>query len=180
MPVAQDSSEAALARAVHRTLGARGLTLAVAEGTTGGRIGERLVRYAGASVFFKGAVVTYSYQSRTALLGIPRAFVARHGGVSEEVVRAMAEAVRRRLGADVGLASSGIAGPTGGTAGKPVGLVWLAVATAERTVARRHVIPHATRLQVQSRATAAALRLLLAVVGGRGEHASNNMARPEA
>ncbi|MEX2598873.1 MAG: CinA family protein [Dehalococcoidia bacterium] len=161
MAVEAAKTELALARSAGRLLRERGLTLAVAEGTTGGRIGERLVRYPGASAFFKGGAVTYDYASRTALLGIPQSLLETHGAVSEEAVHAMAASVRERLGADIGLASSGIAGPAGGRSGRPVGLLWLALATGDGTFTLRHELPWASRQRLQERFTALALRMLV-------------------
>ena len=89
-------------------------------------IGDLLLRLPGASAYFPGAVVTYSRQSRIDLLGVPAEVVVDHGTVSEETVKTMATGVRERFRADLGLASSGVAGPTGGSPGRPVGLVWLA------------------------------------------------------
>lgn len=149
-------SELSIARELNRLLRERRLTVAVAEGSTGGRIGERLVRYAGATAYFKGAVVTYNYDSRTALLGIPQASLVEHGTVSEHVARAMAEAVRECFGADIGLAGTGVAGP----AGRDVGLVWTAVATPHGTVARESRLPAASRQRLHGGFTLIALRLL--------------------
>jgi nicotinamide-nucleotide amidase len=149
-------SELTLARELSRLLRSRGITIAVAEGSSGGRIGERLVRYPGATAYFKGSVVTYDYPSRTALLDIPQSLLREHGSVSEASVRAMAEGVRAKFGADVGLASSGTTGP----AGKNVGLVWLAVASEGCTVAREHRLEPASRLTLQREFTVLALRLL--------------------
>jgi nicotinamide-nucleotide amidase len=152
-------TELSLARNVARLLCDRGLTVAVAEGTTGGRIGERLVRRSGASAFFKGSVVTYDYPSRTTVLGIPRKLLATHGAVSEQVVRAMAQAVRAKFGADLGLASTGVAGP----GGQQVGMVCIAVATKESTRSTRHDLPSGSRLQLHRCFTTLALRLLAEV-----------------
>ena len=107
---------------------ARGLTLATAESCTGGAIAARLTSVAGASRAFVGGVVAYDNRVKTDLLGVPEAALREHGAVSEAVVRAMAEGARQRLGADVGVATSGVAGPGGGTPEKPVGTVWIAVA----------------------------------------------------
>ena len=140
-------------------MGLRRRGLAISEqsqGSTGGRIGERLVRYAGATAFFKGAVVTYDYPSRTTALGIPQELLQEHGTVSEPVVRAMAEAVRGRFGSTVGLASTGIAGPTG----NDVGLVWLALADATGTRTAYHRLPAGTRGRHQSEFTRLALEML--------------------
>ena len=149
-------TEFSVARELNRILRERGLTVAVAEGSTGGRIGERLARYAGATAYFKGAVVTYDYPSRTAILGIPEATLAAHGSVSEQAACAMAASVRERFGADFGLASTGVAGPSGTN----VGLVWTAVATPVATLARGSRLPRAPRQRLQGRFAMIALQLL--------------------
>lgn len=107
-------------------LRARGLRLAVAESCTGGAISSRLTSVSGASSVFCGGVVAYSNEAKSDLLGVPSALIEAEGAVSEEVARAMAAGARARFGADIGLATTGIAGPTGGTPDKPVGTVWLA------------------------------------------------------
>src|SRR5690606_5040223 len=99
-------------------------------------------------------------------LGIPQSLLEEHGSVSEEAVRAMAEAVRDLFGVDIGLASSGIAGPSGGTPAKPVGLVWLAISTEHGTTAVRYQLPPAGRAALQERFTALALRDLCAAAEG--------------
>ena len=149
-------SELALARELNRRLRTAKLTLAVAEGSSGGRLGERLVRYPGATAYFKGAVVTYDYSSRTSLLDIPQSLLEQHGSVSEACVRAMAENVRSKFGADIGLASSGVTGPRG----KNVGLVWLALASAAGTAVEEHHLPAASRIDMQRQFTELALRTL--------------------
>ena len=154
-------SELPLARRVVNVLKASRVTVAVAEGATGGRIGERLTRYPGSSAFFLGGVVTYDYPSRTRLLGVASGLLQEHGAVSEQAAKAMAEGVRQLFGSDIGLASTGIAGPGGGTPEKPVGLLWTAVATAQATAARPHLVSGATRLSAQRRFTALALQFLL-------------------
>ncbi|HEX9951019.1 MAG TPA: CinA family nicotinamide mononucleotide deamidase-related protein [Rubricoccaceae bacterium] len=106
---------------------ARGLTLATAESCTGGNVSARLTSVPGSSRAFVGGVVAYDNRIKTSLLGVPEALLREHGAVSEPVVRAMAEGARARLGADVGVATSGVAGPGGGTPEKPVGTVWIAV-----------------------------------------------------
>jgi nicotinamide-nucleotide amidase len=108
-----------------------GLTLAVAESCTGGLIGHRLTDVPGASDYFLGGVVSYSNDAKAGLLHVPAAVLARHGAVSPETARDMARGVRAAFGADFGLAVTGIAGPTGGSPNKPVGTVYIGLATAQ-------------------------------------------------
>ncbi len=116
-----------------------GKTLALAESCTGGLAADLATRSKGASRSFVGGVVAYDNRVKVALLGVPVQLLAEHGAVSEAVARAMAEGARARLGADFGLAFTGIAGPDGGSAEKPVGLVHWAVASAEGTQAHHRV-----------------------------------------
>ena len=119
---------------VHKTLITKDKTLATAESCTGGNIARLLTAQAGASTYFKGGVVAYSNEVKKSALGVKHSTLEAHGAVSEETVREMVEGVRERLGADYAIATTGIAGPTGGTAEKPVGTVWVAVADATHTV----------------------------------------------
>ena len=139
---------------------ARGLTLATAESITGGSIADSIVRVAGASQCFRGGIVAYDNAVKTKLLGVDAALLEEHGAVSEEVARAMALGACAGLDADVAIATTGIAGPTGATAGKPVGLVYVAVATdsGESTV-RRLTLP-GNRDDIRRRATVGALNVL--------------------
>jgi nicotinamide-nucleotide amidase len=116
----------------------RGKSLAVAESCTGGLIGSRITDVPGSSDYFLGSLVTYSNDAKANLLGVSRALLQEKGAVSEEVARAMAEGVRKRLSADMGLGVTGIAGPTGGTPEKPVGLVYIALADGQETQCERH------------------------------------------
>ncbi|MCL6520879.1 MAG: nicotinamide-nucleotide amidohydrolase family protein [Firmicutes bacterium] len=117
-----------LARRLGERLRQRGETLAVAESCTGGLLADRITDVPGASDYFLLGVVAYANRAKEALLGVPAAVLERHGAVSGETARAMAEGVRRRAGSDWGLATTGIAGPGGARPGKPVGLVWVATA----------------------------------------------------
>ena len=119
----------ALAERLGRTLAARGLTVATAESCTGGLVAGAITSVAGSSTWFGEGYVTYANEAKRRLVGVPDATLEAHGAVSEATVRAMALGALERSGADVALAVSGIAGPGGEVAGKPVGTVWLAVAT---------------------------------------------------
>jgi len=138
---------------------ARGLTLALAESCTGGLAAELITSVPGSSRVFRGGVVAYDNAVKTALLGVDAELIRAHGAVSTEVARAMAEGARRRLDAGVALSFTGIAGPDGGTAEKPVGLVHFAVSTDTRLVAAERVFP-GTREQVRRRAVFAGFSLL--------------------
>ena len=124
--------------AVGALLTEQGRTIAVAESCTGGLIADRLTDVPGSSVYFERGLVTYSNLAKQDLLGVPDDILRRHGAVSEETARLMAEGVRRIAGTDLGLASTGIAGPTGGTEDKPVGTVFIALADGRETLCRRY------------------------------------------
>jgi nicotinamide-nucleotide amidase len=113
-------------------LGFRQYTLAVAESCTGGMIAARITGVSGSSRSFVGGAVVYSNEMKTALAGVAPELIEQHGAVSAEVVRALAEGIRLRTGASLGLAVTGIAGPTGGTEAKPVGLVYIAVSDGQK------------------------------------------------
>ncbi|MEM6327861.1 MAG: nicotinamide-nucleotide amidohydrolase family protein, partial [Bacteroidota bacterium] len=125
---------------VGEMLRARGRTIALAESCTGGAIAARLTRISGASDYLVGGVVAYSNAIKQGLLGVSDDDLETHGAVSEPVALAMARGARARLGADLGLATTGIAGPTGGTPDKPVGTVWIAASTPWGDRARRFTL----------------------------------------
>jgi nicotinamide-nucleotide amidase len=135
------------------------LTLGAAESCTGGLVGGRLTDIPGSSDVFMGAVVCYADRLKTELLQVPAALIGAHGAVSGEVACAMAEGARRRLGVDLALAVTGIAGPGGGSADKPVGTVWFGVASPKGTDTRR-IVFLGSRREVRERATQTALYLL--------------------
>ncbi len=133
--------EETMEQVVGRLLRERGRRIAVAESCTGGLVAQRLSEVPGASEYFLGGVVAYANAAKQELLGVPEQLLAEHGAVSEPVARAMAEGVRARFGADLGVATTGISGPSGGSAEKPVGLVHLALARDEGTHADHFVFP---------------------------------------
>jgi nicotinamide-nucleotide amidase len=114
-------------------LGLRQATLAVAESCTGGLVSQRITSVPGASRSFLGGVIVYSDELKIALAGVPAALISQHGAVSAEVAKALANGIRLRTGATLGLGVTGIAGPTGATETKPVGLVHIAVSDAHST-----------------------------------------------
>jgi len=130
-----------LQEVVAEKLVARGATLAVAESCTGGLLGDRLTTVSGSSAFFLGGVIAYSNAGKVRELGVDETALGREGAVSEAVAGQMAEGARRRFDADFGVGVTGIAGPTGGSRDKPVGLVYIAVADRQRVRARRHRFP---------------------------------------
>ena len=144
---------------VHNLLTRRRQTLATAESCTGGSIAARFTAIPGASAYFLCGVVAYSNESKSNLLGVDPETIACRGAVSEEVARQMAEGARRTAGADYAVATTGIAGPAGGTEQKPVGTVWMAVAGPHRTVTLLKQCG-TDRGQIIDRASAFALALL--------------------
>ncbi|HEY1975470.1 MAG TPA: competence/damage-inducible protein A [Candidatus Baltobacteraceae bacterium] len=153
------TDEATIQSSIHAALQARGEMLAVAESCTGGRIAAALTSVPGSSKSFTGGVVAYDNAVKTAALGVEAELIERAGAVSEEVAIAMARGARERLGADVALSTTGIAGPDGGTPEKPVGLVWFAIDDVSGARAWR-IVFRGDRAAVQSRATTAGLGMI--------------------
>lgn len=149
-------------------LRSRGETLATAESCTGGNIAHRFTAMPGASDYFLGGVVAYSNEVKTALLGVDPDSLNRYGAVSRSVAEQMAEGVRRATGATYGISTTGIAGPTGGTPDKPVGTVWMAVATPEGVHARCMVFG-SVRAQNIERSSSNCINLLRLQLLGFGE-----------
>jgi nicotinamide-nucleotide amidase len=154
-----EASALKLGRALH----VRGWRLAAAESCTGGWIAKVLTDVAGSSQWFDGGVVAYSNAAKTALLGVGSDLLAAHGAVSEETVRAMAEGARSRFAAELAVAVSGIAGPGGGTADKPVGTVHFAWAAPSGTTAARRIFA-GSRESVRRQTVALALERLVDLV----------------
>jgi nicotinamide-nucleotide amidase len=142
----------------------RGLTVSVAESSAGGLIAAELSRLPGSSAWFRGGVVAYDAASKTGLLGIPEGLLVEHGSVSAAAAGAMADAALRLFGSDFGVGETSILGPGGGTAGKPVGMGYVAVAGAGGTHVRELRLG-AARDDNRVAAVLAALGLLAEVVG---------------
>jgi PncC family amidohydrolase len=144
---------------IGQLLQSRRLTLAVAESCTGGLIGHRLTNVPGSSAYFLGGVVAYSYDTKERLLSVAHTTLYDHGAVSEAVAREMARGARRTLGADIGIAVTGIAGPGGGMPGKPVGLTWVALSARDFERAERFIW-QGDREANKAQSAEAALRML--------------------
>lgn len=130
----------ALAAELGTLLAARGLRVSTVESCTGGMVAAAITSVAGSSGWFDAGFVTYSNAMKTALVGVPEALLAEHGAVSEPVAAAMAEGARARSGADIAVSITGVAGPGGGTAAKPVGMVcfgWAGAGTVQTLT--RHI-----------------------------------------
>lgn len=151
--------EQRLEEVIGKTLTRKRLTLAVAESCTGGLVSDRLTDVPGSSRYLILSVVAYHNRAKEELLGVPKEMLRRDGAVSAQVARAMAEGVRRSAGTDVGLAVTGLAGPSGGSPQKPVGLVYLAVADRRQTAIARHQF-HGDRLAIKAQAAQMALDVL--------------------
>ena len=137
-----------------------GRTIATAESCTGGLLAARLTDRAGSSRYVKGAIVAYSNEVKVAQAGVAPELIERHGAVSAEVAQGLAEGARERLGADLGVGVTGIAGPDGGSEDKPVGLVWLTVAGPGDATMTRSVHLPGGRADVRDRATTVAMHML--------------------
>lgn len=152
--------DSALAGDVAELLLARRWTLCVAESCTGGGIGYALTGQAGSSQWFSGGVICYDDDVKRRLLGVPEGLLRKYGAVSEQVTIAMAQGVRKLLYTDLSVAVSGVAGPAGGSAQKPVGTVWIAWSTGQESAAR-HFHFTGDREQIRIQSIAAALQGIL-------------------
>jgi nicotinamide-nucleotide amidase len=147
-----------LAAVVLDKLRSAGFKLAVAESCTGGMLGERITNIPGSSDVFLGGVIAYDNEVKVQALGVRREDIERYGAVSEEVALQMAAGIRKKIGADVGVAVTGIAGPGGGTPDKPVGLIWISVQGSDAKARRFHV--GGDRAEIRQRAAQAALEMV--------------------
>jgi len=149
----------------------RKLKLALAESCTGGLVGHRITDVPGSSEYFWGSIVSYAYEAKVALLGVSWNTLNAHGAVSRETVLEMARGARNVLSADIAVSVSGVAGPGGGAAEKPVGTTWIGLAARDREWAKRYQFS-GTRAQNKASAAEAALQLLLDYLEGKLEKAA--------
>ena len=136
------------------------LTIATAESCTGGLIAHTLTNISGSSDYFDRGVISYSNEAKMEALGVPEDLLRKHGAVSEQIAKAMAVGIRTKSNVDIGLATTGIAGPTGGTKDKLVGLVYIAISTSKSTRVKRFQFS-GDRLQNKENTCNAALQMLL-------------------
>lgn len=151
---------AELAARLHKILTGTGATLAVAESCTGGKIAAAITSVPGSSAYFKGGVVAYANEAKTALLEVDPELIERNGAVDAAVAEQMAQGARKAFGASFAVATTGIAGPDGGTEERPVGLVYIATACPRGADSRRFVFA-GDRNQVRIQAAKKALEMLL-------------------
>ncbi|MEQ9298833.1 MAG: competence/damage-inducible protein A [Cyclobacteriaceae bacterium] len=126
-----------------------GLTIATAESCSGGYLAHMITSVPGSSAYFIGSVISYHNDIKINELGVPEQIIKEHGAVSEETVKEMAMSIRRKFGTDIGLATSGVAGPGGGTTEKPVGTVWIAYADGEHCIAKKLLLGTQRALNIQ-------------------------------
>ena len=158
----------ALAQRLVEACAARGLRVVAAESCTGGLVSAAITSVPGSSVVFDRGLITYSNAAKESLLGVPTALIAEHGAVSEPVARAMAQGALERSGADLSIAITGVAGPGGGTALKPVGLVHFAAGrTGRAVVCRVEWFGDGGRQAIQLAAVGVALKMLAELTDGR-------------
>jgi nicotinamide-nucleotide amidase len=148
-----------LEQVLGRMLTERKLTIAVAESCTGGLIADKITDVPGSSNYFERGIISYSNQSKIENLGVPKELIEANGAVSSEVAKAMAQGVRQVSGTDIGISTTGIAGPTGGSAEKPIGLVWIGYSDKNETLAVKFNFGD-DRRRVKERAAQAALELV--------------------
>ncbi len=162
--------------AIWEILRVKGLTISTAESCTGGLLSHLITNVSGSSDYYKGGVVAYANEVKEEVLHVPREIIESEGAVSASCVRAMAEGVRRLLHADIGIATTGIAGPTGGTPEKPVGLVYIGLATKDKVHHERHLF-HEDREGNKHKAASAALKMLREYLLSEGEGEGEGEAR---
>ena len=148
-----------LEKAIGGLLRKKGWTISVAESCTGGLVCDRITDVSGSSYYFEGGVISYSNESKAQHLGIPLDYIRKHGAVSPEVARRMAQGVRKTFNTTFGLSTTGVAGPTGGTKRSPVGRVFIGLARGRRTWVKKEDFK-GNRKAVKRQATEECLKLL--------------------
>ncbi|MGD0036802.1 MAG: competence/damage-inducible protein A [Bacteroidota bacterium] len=153
------SDEKELEDVVGKLLSERKLTIAIAESCTGGLIADRITNVSGSSEYFERGIIAYSNKSKVEELGVPLELIHQHGAVSREVAEAMALGIRTTSNTDIGIAITGIAGPTGGSLEKPIGLIWIGYSDKNETFAMQFIFNGERRI-VKERATQATLEFV--------------------
>jgi PncC family amidohydrolase len=156
-----------LEQQIKEELESHSLTIAVAESCTGGLLGSKITDIPGASRYFLGGIIAYQNQIKETLLNVPHSVIEEHGAVSAQTAEAMARGCRELFKCDIAVAITGIAGPTGGSANKPVGFSYIGLATAKKVTARNFQW-QGTRLQNKESLVNAAMKLILSTVAGNG------------
>lgn len=151
---------------VSKFLREKNLTIAVAESCTGGLIAHSLTNIPGSSDYFDRGIISYSNKSKIDLLGVKENILKKYGAVSEQVAKAMAEGVRTKSNVDIGISTTGIAGPTGGTEEKPIGLVYIGISTSKSTMVKKFHFS-GNRLQNKEDTCNAALGTILEYIRNR-------------
>jgi PncC family amidohydrolase len=141
----------------------KGWTLSIAESCTGGLISDRITDVSGSSDYFMGGMVNYSNESKARHLGIPLNYIKRHGAVSPQVAKKMAQGVRKTFNTTFGLSTTGVAGPTGGTKRSPIGRVFIGVASGKRTWVRQHDFKGGRR-EIKEKATERSLEFFYEIL----------------
>ena len=152
--------EGSLEKRVGEILRVKKLGIAVAESCTGGLISHRITNIAGSSDYFDRGVIVYSNISKTQLLSVPKLIIESFGAVSSETAKAMAEGIKNISKSDIGLAVTGIAGPGGGTTNKPVGLVYIGLASNKPTIIKEFNF-QGSRIEIKEQASEEALKMVL-------------------
>ena len=154
--------------AIGKLLRTRGETLSIAESCTGGLVSDRITNVPGSSVYFMGGMVNYSNESKAKHLGVSLFEIRRHGAVSSEVARKMAQGVRKTFGATFGLSITGVAGPTGGTKRSPIGRVFIGIAHGRRTWVRKLDLK-GSRREIKEKAAEKSLNYLYEILIGKDD-----------